>query len=86
METSSLPKPETVYVKVCIPINPADGVKVPSAVTPVPDQVPPVGVPESTTGALLSHSAWSEPAETLAEGKTVIVMLSEPWQPFWVTV
>ena len=58
------------------------GVKVPFAKTPEPDQVPPIGVPEKTTGKGWLQIVVSIPAFTIGSGLTVAVKLSEEVQPF----
>ena len=45
-------------------------------VTPVPEKVPPAGVPESVTGEALIHTAGYVPAFTTGNAFTVIVLVA----------
>ena len=51
-------------------------------VTPVPENVPPAGVPVSVTGAAFTQSAATGEIVTAGNGFTVTDVVAEPLHPF----
>ena len=55
-------------------------------VTPVPENVPPAGLPVNATGAALIHSAETGLIVTVGNGFTVIDVVAELLQPVAASV
>jgi hypothetical protein len=61
------------------------GVNVPVVETPVPDQLPPAGLPVKLKGVPLAHVVLLLPALTEGVAFTVTVLVAVPVHPFCVT-